>query len=64
MDWETELVIRKKLDPALANKHVLKHPVVIQRAIMASLMQKNQIKVTKYSCFCNLGFQTQNYLTF
>lgn len=48
MDWETELVIRKKLDPVLANKQVLKHPVVIQRATMASLLQKNQKKVTKY----------------
>lgn len=45
MDWETDLVIRKKLDPLLANKHVLKHPVVIQRATMAKLMQKNELKV-------------------
>lgn len=44
MSWETKMVLAGILDPSLVNKHVLDHPVVMQRKAMAELIIRNQNK--------------------
>ncbi|VVC41717.1 Hypothetical protein CINCED_3A006457 [Cinara cedri] len=47
MSWETKMVLCGILDPSLVNRHVLDHPVVIQRKALGELIVQNQKKTYK-----------------
>lgn len=45
IEWETNLVLCRKLNPKLANMHAIKHPVINDREKFAKSIEKLQKNV-------------------